>query len=189
MQSIITAFKTVFSDRSYQIIGAVSFGFFLLLYAVTLPAKYTAGRIGLVSLQHLDGSMALFALAFALLLGAVIPFTGFAFRQGVKSQKSSTAGGLFVSILTPLLCCSPLLPALMGVLGGLIPLLPAGSSLAVQKFVVTWETELYLGSLVLLVLALYQNANYIARSPACRMPVQTVKKSNEPGRKQVVGNE
>ncbi|SHF37994.1 hypothetical protein SAMN05443144_1087 [Fodinibius roseus] len=189
MQSITRTFKTVFSDRSYQIIGGVSFGFFLLLYAVTLPAKYTAGRIGLVSLQHLSWSMGLFALAFALLLGAVIPFTVFAFRQGVKSQKSSTAGGLFVSILTPLLCCSPLLPALMGFLGGLIPLLPAGSSLAVQKFVVTWETEIYLGSLALLALALYQNANYIARSAACRMPVQTVKKSNEPDREQVVRNE
>lgn len=170
MRSITTAFKTVFSIRSYKMTGALSFVFFLLLYAFTLPAKYTGGQIGLVSLQHLSWTMGLWALTFALLLGTVIPFTIFAFRQGVKSQKSSTAGGLFVSILTPLLCCSPLLPALMGFLGSIIPLLPAGSSLVVQKFVATYETELYLGSLLLLVLALYQNAQYIARSPACRIP-------------------
>ena len=113
-----------------------------------------------------------------------IPFTVFAFRQGVKSQKSSTAGGLFVSMLTPLLCCT----ALMGFLGSIIPLLPAGSFLAVQKFVVTLETELYLGSLALLGLALYQNAKYIARSPACRIYKQATEKSNEPEGKQVDKN-
>lgn len=170
MRSITTAFKTVFSFRGYKITGVISFLFFLLLYAFTLPAKYAGGQIGLISLQHLSWTMGLFALAFALLLSVIIPFTVFAFRQGVKSQKSSTAGGLFVSFLTPLLCCSPLLPALMGFLGSIIPLLPVGSSLAVQKFVVTYETELYLGSLLLLVLALYQNAKYIARSPTCRVP-------------------
>tara|TARA_R110002124_G_scaffold283427_1_gene459403 strand:- start:1868 stop:2413 length:546 start_codon:yes stop_codon:yes gene_type:complete len=169
IRNITTAFKTVFLVRSYKITGTISFLFFLLLYAMTLPVEYTAGRIGLASLQYLNWSMGAFALAFALLLGAVIPFTIFAFRQGVKFQKSSTTGGLFVSILTPLLCCSPLLPALMGFLGSIIPLLPAGSSLAVQKFVVIWKTQLYLGSLLLLALALYQNAKYIVRSPACRI--------------------
>lgn len=170
MRTITSAFKTVFAARSYKITGVGSFLFFLLLYAMTLPAKYTAGKIGFVSLQYLNASMAVFALAFALLLSLVIPFTIFAFRQGVKSQKSSTAGGLFISILTPLLCCSPLLPTLMGVLGSIIPLLPAGSSLAVQKFVATWEIELYLGSLGLLGLALYRNAGSIANNSACPFP-------------------
>jgi hypothetical protein len=50
------------------------------------------------------------------------------------------------------------------------------------------ETELYLGSLALLGLALYQNAKYIARSPACRIYKQATEKSNEPEGKQVDKN-
>ena len=165
----------VFSDlpdgktgKKYRIIGIVSFVFFLLLYLITLPASYTGGEIGLISFRYLTARMIIFAFIFALLLSVLIPFVVFLVNRSRKGHTASAAGGIFVSIITPFLCCSPLLPVVLGFIGSIIPILPASFGLTVQQFVVTHETEIYLVVVALLLLSVYQNSKSILKYSDCK---------------------
>lgn len=167
MNRIRSSLYFVFSEKKYKIIGIVSFVFFLLLYLMTLPSSYTGGRIGLISFQFLTIQMIIFAVIFALLLSVLIPFIVFLVNRSRKGHTTTAAGGIFVSIITPFLCCSPLLPVVLGFIGSIIPILPGSFGLTVQAFVATHETEIYLFVVVLLSLSVYQNSRSIVECPDC----------------------
>jgi len=175
MKKIKTSIYFVFSEKKYKIIGIISFIFFLLLYLITLPSSYTGGRIGLVSFKFLTAQMIIFAFIFALLVGILIPFIIFLFNRSSKTHPSAAAGGIFVSIITPFLCCSPLLPIVIGFIGGIIPVLQGSFGLTIQAFVATHETEIYLGAIVLLLLSIYQNARSVVQCPDCEIKPQKLK--------------
>lgn len=172
MKKIKTSIYFVFSERRYKIIGISSFIFFLVLYLITLPSSYTGGRIGLISFKFLTVQMVIFAVVFALLLGILIPFIIFLFNRSRKGHSGAAAGGIFVSIITPFLCCSPLLPIVIGFIGGIIPILQGSFGLTIQAFVATHETEIYLGAVVLLLLSIYQNARSVVECPECKIKPQ-----------------
>ena len=130
---------------------------FLLLYLFTLPATYTGGRIGIISLRLLTPKLIAFSVVMAFFISLIIPFTVFSFRQGGKTKKATTAGGFIGSILPPLLCCSPLIPSVAAVFGAVSPAV-FGISGAVQGFIATNETYILLGATILLVFALVQAA-------------------------------
>ena len=157
LQHIKDAIRIVFSSKKYVALGLGSFVAFLLLYLFTLPATYTGGRIGLISLQLLNVKLAVFSFIMALLIALIIPFTVYSFKQGAKTRKATATSGFIGSILPPLLCCSPLLPSLAGVLGAISPAV-FGFSGAVQGFIATNETYILLGATLLLGFALIQTA-------------------------------
>ena len=167
MNKIISSLYFVFWERKYKIIGIISFTFFLLLYLLTLPSSYTGGRIGLISFQFLTVEMVIFAVIFSLLLGVLIPFIVFLIKRSQKGHTTTAAGGIFVSIITPFLCCSPLLPVALGFIGSIIPILPGSLGLTVQAFVATHETEIYLFVVLLLLISIYQNSKAIVECPDC----------------------
>ncbi len=49
--SSIAALRLVFQDRSYRYLALGTFALALTLYVFTLPAAYTGGVIGLISLR------------------------------------------------------------------------------------------------------------------------------------------
>jgi len=162
LKYIKEAISIVFSSKKYIVLGVGSFVLFLLLYLFTLPATYTGGRIGIISLRLLTPKLVVFSVVMAMLIALIIPFTVYAFRQGGKTRKASAASGFVGSVLPPLLCCSPLLPTLAGILGAVSPAV-FGISGAVQGFVATNETYILLGATLLLVVALVQTAKGIKR--------------------------
>ncbi len=166
---IYQAFITVFSSKKYIVFGIAVLLIFLILYLFTLPATYTGGRIGLISLKFLTIKLVIFAILFAFLLSMTISFTVFSYRKGKEGGKTAAAGGFFLSAITPFLCCTPALPIIFSFLGGFIPLLSASKGNAIQAFIALHETELFIGVLLLLVLSLYQNARAIAEQQACRI--------------------
>lgn len=161
------------TEKKYRIIGIISFVFFLLLYLMTLPASYTGGKIGLISFQYLTPRMIIFAFIFALLLTVLIPFIVFLINRSRKGHTASATGGIFISIITPFLCCSPLLPVVLGFIGSIIPILPASLGLTVQEFVVTHQTEIYLVVVALLLLSIYQNSKSILKCSDCETECKT----------------
>lgn len=167
MNKIRSSLYFVFEENKFRIIGVISFLFFLVLYLMTLPSSYTGGRIGLISFQFLTPEMIIFAVIFSLLLSVLIPFIVFLVNRSRKGHTTTAAGGIFVSIITPFLCCSPLLPVVLGFVGSIIPILPGSLGLTVQAFVATHETEIYLGVVILLFLSIYQNARSIVECPDC----------------------
>jgi len=106
MKTFYTAFRFVFERRSYRITGVLAFALFFIAYLFILPATYTGGHIGLISLHYLTWRDGIIAFVLSLLMGMLIPFIVFSYRMGGGSRKASTAGGLFASLITPFLCCT-----------------------------------------------------------------------------------
>ena len=156
LNHIKDAARIVFLSRKYIFIAIASFIAFFVLYIFTLPATYTGGRIGIISLRLLTPLQGAFAFVMALFISLIIPFTVYAFKMGGKAKKGSTATGFIASVLPPIICCSPLLPTLVATLGAISPIF--GFSRSLQGFIATNETYILLGATLLLGYALVQTA-------------------------------
>jgi len=173
MSSIAQATKIVFRRFQYIILALIIFIVFFTLYLFILPATYTGGRIGIVSLRLLTPTLALFAFLFSVLLAPALSFAVYAFRKNKKGQKtSSMTGGVLSSILPPLLCCSPLLPSLAAIVSSTIPF-AFGISGFVQGFTATYEIEIFIIVVGLLFYSLFQNAKQVilAEQGVCNVKI------------------
>jgi len=171
MNKIIIACKIVFALKQYKIIALISFFIFLILYLFALPSSYTGGLISIESLSYLDGQSVFLSLLMAALAALIMAFIIYLFKQGQSANKASATGGLVLGFITPLLCCSPLLPIAFGLIASLFPTLN-GSFLGpqVQGFIATHQEALFTLAIMLLILALYQNAKRITDGVGCRTP-------------------
>lgn len=171
MNKIIKASEIVFNKRPYFILGGLSFAIFFTLYAFVLPATYTGGRVGLVSLQFLNFKLGVFAFLFSLALALIIPFAAYAFRkktsagsrEQVIQRAAGQAGSFFGSVLPPLLCCSPLLPSIAALVGSAFPF-AFGVSGFVQGFIAAHETQIYIVIAAVLAYSVHQNAKQVIRA-------------------------
>ena len=169
MKTIVAALKRVFALRPYRLVGAISFAGFLALYLITLPASFTGGRIGLVALRFLDAKLTLLSVLMAALAGLITSVIVYLLKQEQKTSKASATGGLIVGVLTPLLCCSPILPIALGFIASTLPSLVGTFGWGLQGFIATHQTELFLTAALLLVFALYQNAKRVVERVHCRV--------------------
>ncbi len=163
------ALRIVLASRGAMVgVGAV-FVVFALLYAMILPATYTGGVIGLVSLRFLTPEMLVLALVMALLLALIVGLAVHGFRNGAGAKSAGGALGAVLGILPSLLCCSPVLP--LGI-AAVAAVLPAAGSLGipVQGFIATHELWIYGVAILLMLWGLYGNAGRVL-SCGCRPAV------------------
>ncbi|TAM24175.1 MAG: hypothetical protein EPN62_07670 [Candidimonas sp.] len=171
MTLIFTALKLAWQEKACRWAAGVSFAVLLPLYAATLPASLTGGRIGWVSLRLLTPELGVIAFALALLLALTVTLMVRIVGQGQRTSKGAATGGLLgglVALITPLLCCSPILPLALGSLAVTFPALAGAASGGVQGFVATHEIQLLLAALALTALALYLNARRVIAGAYCR---------------------
>ena len=169
MNIIISALKTVLSARSYQLITGTGFLVFLLLYLMTLPASSTGGYSSFAALKFLTPALIGFSVLMATLVALLVPLIIYLIRQGQKTNKSSATGGVLIGVLTPILCCSPILPISVGFIASLLPMLGGTFGITIQKFIATNQTELFLFASLLLAFALYQNARKVVNGTLCKV--------------------
>jgi len=169
MTLIVNALKTVWQLSAYRWLSVISFAAFFMLYLLTLPSSFTGGQIGLVSLQYLDASMFTLSLVMALLVSMISTLMVWLIRQGQKASKASATGGVLVGIFAPLLCCSPIIPIIFGSLASLLPSFIGSSGPLFQGFIATHQTELFTIAIILLLLALYQNARKVMSGRCCKI--------------------
>jgi hypothetical protein len=169
MKDLRLAFCEVFASPSAWIIGVVSFFSFLAIYLMTLPATFTGGAIGLIALRFLTPELVGWAVLMAALLSLVMPMTIYLLRRGYKSRGGAgiAAGGLAISLITPLLCCSPILPILFSFLAGFLPVLAGGAGGAVQGFLATHEWLFFTVATSILMFALYKNVKEVVKGACC----------------------
>lgn len=160
MTKIIRSFQLIFASWRYRTLSITSFISFLTLYLFTLPATYTGGRVGLVSLRLLTPKLAFFAVALAALIGFILTLMVYSLRQSVEQSKAATAGGVLGSVLPPLLCCSPILPSIAALFGSASPV-AFGVSGFIQGFIATYETYIYTAIILVLMLSLYRGAKRV----------------------------
>lgn len=166
IQEIIGLFRRavtiVFSARKYQAIGGVTLLLFLPLYLVTLPATYTGGRVGMVSLRLLTPTLAVFSVVMATLVAIIVSFTAYTMQIGGSANTATTTTGFVGSVLPPLLCCSPLLPTLAAAVVGVFPA-AFGVSGFIQGFMATYEAEILTVATLVLLYAALQSAKGITQ--------------------------
>lgn len=155
----------VFTQRKYLGLASATFLVAAVFYAFTLPATYTGGRIGVVSLRYLTPILAAFAVIMAALLAVIVSFTAYSLRISASATATTTTTGVLGSVLPPILCCSPLLPTLAA---GLVGIFPGafGVSGVVQGFIATYEAEILAAATLVLLYAVIQNARSVTRCSA-----------------------
>jgi len=158
MDDLIIGLGTVFSSRGNRLIGGLIFMLVLPLYLMTLASELTGGVISPAALKYLNAEMIIFSLIMACLLALLLPVMLFLLRRGRGTMKSAAAGGVTIGVLTPLLCCSPILPLFLGFVATLFPALVEMIGWKLQKFIVSNTTEIYTLACVLLFIVLHQNA-------------------------------
>lgn len=165
INALQTAGEIVLSRRRYLSLAVATFFLAAVFYAFTLPATYTGGQVGMVSLQYLTPLLGAFAVVMAALLALIVTFTAYSMRIGTSTSATTTTTGILGSVLPPILCCSPLLPTIAAVSVGIFPG-AFGVSGTVQGFIATYEIEILTVATVVLVYAVVQNAKGVTQCSA-----------------------
>lgn len=154
------AVQIVLASRRAMLGTGIVFLLFAILYAMILPATYTGGTIGLVSLRFLTFGTFALALLMALLLALTLALGAYGFRNGSGAKPTGSALGAILAALPPLLCCSPILPLAISAVAAI---LPAADSfgLPIQGFIATHEVEIYGVAIALMAWGLYGNARRV----------------------------
>lgn len=169
MKNLGLALREVFASKGSWVIGVLSFVIFLFIYLITLPATFTGGRIGLQALAFATPQLVGWSVLLAILLGLLVPMTVYLLRRGYRMRGAvgGATGGLVISLVTPLLCCSPILPIAFSFLAGWIPLLAGGAGGAFQGFLATHEWLFFAISALILLGSLFWNAREVVKGSCC----------------------
>lgn len=172
LKTLATAVREVFGHRWAKVTGAASFVVALAVYLLMLPATFTGGRPGWRALAYLTPALVIWSIVFASLLALLVPMTLTLLARGHGERKAGAAAagglaGLVLSLVTPLLCCTPVLPILFAFLAGWLPFLAGGAGGAFQGFLATHEGLFFAVSLALLLSAVFWDAREIARGACC----------------------
>ncbi|HED04204.1 MAG TPA: hypothetical protein ENI60_05505 [Candidatus Fraserbacteria bacterium] len=149
---------------SYRYLALGLFAGALVLYLFTLPAAYTGGTIGLISLHYLNAELLFFSVALAALFSLVLTLNIYAFRAATRGQgRSLSLGAIFSSLLPSSVCCTSLVPSLLAAFGASTPQI-FGLTGRIQGIFAQYEPLFLAFSLILLLFALWLAARNILNS-------------------------
>ena len=97
----ISAIRLVLQSRPYRYLALGLFALALTAYVFTLPAAYTGGVVGLISLRYLTAELLFFSLALAALLSLALTLNIYAIRASIIRPRS---GGLSLGPRFPASC-------------------------------------------------------------------------------------
>jgi hypothetical protein len=160
-------------DRVNQVTFLVVSGLVALGYSILLPFAFTQ-RLSLHNWHYLDGRYLAFSLAFGLSIGWLLTLQLYAVRR-VMHQRGVGLGGTAaaVGVLPSLLCCTPIVPTLLGLFG------VSGASLSqtsggIQSFFANQQNLILASSLAVILIASLWATRRIIRAACldrCDTPV------------------
>ena len=155
-----TLVRELAADRADRLVFAGTALLVAVGYSLLLPFAYTQ-RIALANWHYLDARYVLFSVAFAVGLAWLVTLQVHAVRRITRitagqrpAGRTGPLGALaaVISVLPSLLCCSPILPTLVGMIG-LSATTRLTTTVQLQHFFATKENLLLAGALGLLVLS------------------------------------
>ena len=129
---VVYAFQSPVQDSHSKRRTAILFSLVLVVHLVVLPAHELGSDIGLRSFAHLNLRIALFAFLFATLESVLINLWVQLIRKKTHCRTAPAAGGIVIGIVSPLLCCTPLLPTILSFIAILFPSAVSGMGLKIQ---------------------------------------------------------
>lgn len=161
MITIVNALKITFKTPRLKWVLLGSFYMLFILHLTILPAHILGMDIGLSSFSNLNTEIIFFSFLLSLLESILISMLFFLIINKKHCKTSSAAGGMFIGLISPLLCCSPILPTLLGAIAVIFPSAMLGVGIKLQYFINVYQTQIFIFALSLLLLAIFQNAKYI----------------------------
>ena len=150
----ISAIRLVLQSQPYRYLALGLFVLALTAYVFTLPAAYTGGVVGLISLRYLTAELLFFSFALSALLSLALTLNIYAFRGSIRQRSGGLSlGAALSSVLPASICCTPLVPSLLAILGATTPQI-FGISGRIQGFFAIYELEILGFSLILLLVSL-----------------------------------
>ncbi len=159
---VVEALTLMLQEKIYLYIMIIGFCILLLLHLIILPAHILGMDIGFESFYNLDVNSVIFSLLLALFESLLFSMWLFLIKNNRKCKTAPAAGGMVIGLITPLLCCSPILPTILSFIAILFPSAISGIGIKTQYLVNVYQTELLIFALCLLIFATYQNAKFIA---------------------------
>jgi len=160
---VTDAMRLVFARRGYRLLFGLLFAGFLAFYAVALPAAYTGGRMGWISLRFLTPTLGLFALLLSALVALSLTFSAYGFRQAASLTQGSGAVSIVLSLLPSLLCCTPVVPTALALLGAsATTIFTVGGR--IQGIFATYEFHFLSAAALLLLYAVHRGARQLQAS-------------------------
>lgn len=141
----------LFSIRSTRIVFLTTAVVVMLAYFVLLPFDYTQ-QISLGNLHYLSVRLVGWSLVLGLSMALVIALQAYSIRTlAVAKGRSGTVGAVafLASLLPSLLCCTPIVPTVLALIG-LSTVSLYGATGAVQYFMATRQNYVLLFSLVVM---------------------------------------
>lgn len=170
--TVVRVLVLVLRGPAYRYLALGLFLLGLAFYLVTLPATYTGGAIGWVSLRYLNGELLVFALTLALLLSVVLTLNVYSFRTALQRQGTGLSlGAVLTSLVPSSVCCTSLVPSVLAAVGASTPQI-FGLTGRIQGAVARYEALFLAAALILLLLALWLVVNNIRGS--CSLPERSV---------------
>lgn len=163
--------REVIGDRLNRVVFAISAALFTLLYTLLLPYAYTQ-RLSFANWDYLSARYLAFSLAFGVGIGWLVAIQLYATRlllAGRTVEEGSGRSGFVamlggvVAVLPSLLCCSPIVPSLVGVLG-LSAVAKVQTTGQIQHFFASEENLLLGSGLALLLLSSLWSLRKVARA-------------------------
>mgnify|MGYP000520651662 CR=1 FL=1 len=158
---MVSAFRLSMHDKRSKWLTASTFSLLLIIHLVVLPAHVIGSDIGWRSFRYLDLKMLSFALLFAVLESVLINLWMHLLLNKSHCKTTSALGGISIGIVSPLLCCTPLLPTVLSFIAILFPSVVSGLGFKIQYSVNVYQTELLVFALGLLLIAITQNSKYL----------------------------
>ncbi len=172
LMTVASAVGIVLRTKSYGFLALGLFVPLLLIYLFTLPATYTGGVVGLISLRYLNTELIFFSITLAGFLSLTLSLNIYAFRASVLGRgRGLGVGAIFASLLPSSVCCTSLVPSLLAVLGASTPQI-FGLTGRIQGFFATYEIAFLGAALVLVLFSLRLAAKNILQS--CSIPESKV---------------
>jgi hypothetical protein len=153
--------REVIADPINRLVFALTAGLVGLGYSLLLPFAYTQ-RLSFANWDYLDARYVLFSVGFGLGLAWLLTLQVHAVRRistttSVRERPAGRTGPVaalsaLISVLPSLLCCSPILPTLIGLIG-LTATTRLTTTVQLQHFFATRENLLLSGALAMLLLS------------------------------------
>lgn len=113
----LSAITAVFEGWAYRGLFVGTATVVTLFYTILLPFQYTQ-RLSIANWRYLDGELAFFSLVFGLLLAWLLTANVYSLRAlARRSNASASLGAVLGSLLPSLLCCTPAVPTVLGIVG------------------------------------------------------------------------
>jgi hypothetical protein len=167
----LTTLIEVFREKRYLTMYLALSAAVTVLYIFLLPTLpfgvFVPQAVRFITLPQL-----IFAFTFGWLLGLLIIVNVYARKVGARMTKAAPITSVISSAVN-VLCCTPVIPAVLAIVGGAIPV-AAGLSPAVQFFFEKYYFVFYVFSAATLLYAVYRMLSNLAccelRPPGRRSP-------------------